>query len=284
MSQSQTAVLPPGKPKSPQGAEGGRPPVQSGEAGKNASKSTVPATRSKTGGRAPAGPPRPDNGSSAKQQGAASSAATGKSTGHAAESRGDAANPGLVKANLLALGTLFFLSIAVACLALYAIKGKVEVIATTEDGRIIKSVPLPVAFVTEPRVLSFADECLRDSFSHDFENYRRTMNYAKGCYTSEGGKAFDKAIEPTLLDIRQKRLVLSVTTEPPTIVRGPMLVAGRATWEVQSVLTLYYQGTRERFPAQQRLATMTIVRVPLEENLRAVSIDAIQLRPYVKTQ
>ena len=188
----------------------------------------------------------------------------------------------LVTANILMCGALLFSVIANVCLAWYAVSAKIALFATTETGKVIMPAPLQQAFVTEPRVLSFVDECLRDSFSHDFENYRRTMNRALPCYTSGGGKEFNKAIDPTLQEIRSKRLVVSITTEPPALIRGPMLIEGRATWEIQSVITLFYQGARDRYPPQTRLATVTVVRVPLEENLRGVSINAIQLKPYIR--
>src|SRR5690606_5137968 len=111
-------------------------------------------------------------------------------------------NKRLVRANMVTLGALLMSTIANVCLAWYATSAKVEVIGVTETGAVINPVPLAQAFVTEPRVLSFVDECLRESFSHDFENYRRTMNSAMSCYTSLGGKEFNKAIDATLLEIR----------------------------------------------------------------------------------
>lgn len=188
--------------------------------------------------------------------------------------------PRLIKANLLVLGAIFMISISNAGLVWYGTSAKREVIATTEDGKVTKQVPLSQAFVTESRVLGFVDECLRASFSHDFENYRRTFNAALTCYTSLGGKEFAKAINPLLLDIREKRIVMSVTAEPPALVRGPSLINGRAVWDVQTLVTLYFQGTRERFAPQRRVATVTVVRVPLEESPRGVAINAIQLAPY----
>lgn len=185
----------------------------------------------------------------------------------------------LVKANLLAFSGLLASLIANVCLVWYASSAKVEVIAVTETGQVINPVPLNRAFVTEPRVLSFVAECLRDSFSHDFENYRMTLNRAMPCYTSEGGKEFNKAIDPTLLEIRNKRLVSSITTEPPALVRGPMLMNGRVAWEVETVMTIYYQGARERYPTQRRAARVLVVRVPIEENPRGIAIHAIQLEP-----
>ena len=75
---------------------------------------------------------------------------------------------------------------------------------------------------------------------------------------------------------------MSVSNETPTIVRGPRLVGGVATWDVQVVMTMYFSGTRERFPSQQRLASVSVVRVPIEEDPRGIGINAIQLSPYVK--
>lgn len=186
----------------------------------------------------------------------------------------------LVQANLMALGGVLFLTIANLVLVWSLVSSKTEVIATTESGSIINPVPLPQAFVTDSRVLGFVDECVRASFAHDFENYRRTVNSVLPCYTSQGGKSFSRALEPLLEDIRSRRLVMSATMEPPAIVRGPYILGGRATWELETILTLHFQGTRERFPVIRRRASVMVVRVPLEENYRGVAIEAIQLSPY----
>jgi len=188
----------------------------------------------------------------------------------------------LVQANILLVATLFLLTVSNIGLAVYAQIRKVEIIATTESGALIRPVALPRAFVTTPRVLSFVEECLRDSFSHDFENYRRTMNLALNCYSQEGSKEFSRVMDPNLVEIRNKRVVMSVTTLPAALLRGPMLINGRATWEVNSVITLHYQGTRERYPSQSRNVIVTVVRVPIEENPVGIAINALQLSPYVK--
>ena len=180
------------------------------------------------------------------------------------------------------LGLVIFLAISNLVLAWYAVGRKVEVIAVTESGNLTHPIPVDQAFVTESRVLSFVDECLRSSFSHDFEIFRKTFNQALPCYTSGGGKELTKAIDPLLQDIKTRRLVMSVSNETPTIVRGPRLVGGVATWDVQVVMTMYFSGTRERFPSQQRLASVSVVRVPIEEDPRGIGINAIQLSPYVK--
>lgn len=188
--------------------------------------------------------------------------------------------PRLIKANLAAVFTLVLLGLANSVLVWSLLSSKTEVIAVNSAGAIINPVPLPEAFVTDARVIGFVDECVRASFSHDFENYRRTVNAALPCYTSQGGKSFSSALEPLLSDIRARRLVMSITLEPPTIVNGPFLLYGAATWELQTVISLYFHGTTERFPSVRRVANVMVTRVPLEENYQGVAIEAIQLRPY----
>ena len=184
----------------------------------------------------------------------------------------------LIKANLLALACLSGLVVSNLGLVWYSAQSKKEVIAITETGSIINPVPLPQAFVNDARVLSFTDTCLRESFSHDFENYRRTVNAAMSCYTRSGGEEFKKELEKTLQDVTQKRLVMSITLEPPSLIRGPYISSGRATWEVQTIVTIFYQGTQERYQPQTFAVNVTVTRVGLEESTSGISINAIQLR------
>ena len=186
----------------------------------------------------------------------------------------------LLGVNTLLFGAIFFVAAAIFAASIYLAQSKVEILGVTEDGRLFKPMPLNKAFVTESRVISVTDECLRRSFSHDFENYRATMNDAKPCYTSAGAKSIETAIDPILEDMKQKRVVMSVTTQPPIVSRGPFLRNGRVTWEMEAVITIYFQGARENFAPQMREVTATVVRVPPEENARGVAIESIQLAPY----
>lgn len=186
----------------------------------------------------------------------------------------------LIAANLLVLCLVVLLVCSDLFLLWYVEAKKVNVIAVTESGKIQNPVPLNNPLVTQARVVSFSDTCIRQAFSHDFEHYRSTMQAASACFTDSGYKSFLTAFDPLLQTIRTKRIVMSVTTEPPSIVNGPYLLGGRVTWDVQAVVTLLYQGTTERYPSQQRLATLQIVREPIESDPRGIAIDSIQLAPY----
>lgn len=186
----------------------------------------------------------------------------------------------LISANLFLFAAIFILCVTNFFTFWFLSKSKVEVIAVTETGQLAYPAPLNVANVPDSRVLGFVDECVRASFSHDFENYRRTMNHARECYTTLGRTSFMTAFEPLLQDIVDRRLVMSVTTETPVVVRGPYLFRGVVAWDVETVITLFFHGTRERFPQQRRAASIRVVQVPLEENPRGLGLEAIQLAPY----
>lgn len=181
---------------------------------------------------------------------------------------------------IILVATVLTLVLIDGALLIRLVKGRTDVVAMSDTGAVIKTSPLDEAFVTEPRMLSTVDECIRRSFSHDFVNYRLTFNDALPCYTESGGKAFAAAIDTYLKDLRERRLVMTSTTEPAAVARGPYKSDGRITWDVQVPVTLYYNGQSGSFTPLQRLATVRVVRVPLEENIRAVAIDSMQLSPY----
>jgi hypothetical protein len=183
---------------------------------------------------------------------------------------------------MVAVAAVLMLLLIDGALLIRLVNGRTDVVAISETGAVIKTVPLQEAFVTETRMLSTVDECIRSSFSHDFVNYRRTFNAAMPCYTESGGKAYATAIDPFLKDLRERRLVMASTTEPATVARGPYISGGRVTWDVQTPVTLYYNGQSGSFPPLLRLATVRVVRVPLEEKTRGVAIDSMQLAPYQK--
>jgi len=47
---------------------------------------------------------------------------------------------------------------------------------------------------------------------------------------------------------------------------------------------MFFSGTKERYAPQQRIANISIVRVPIEEDARGIGINAIQLAPYAPSR
>jgi hypothetical protein len=186
----------------------------------------------------------------------------------------------LIYASIPLAGALFIMSITTFLMLWRISTQKTDIIAATDSGQIIRTEALTKPMVSESKVLSFSDECIRATFSHDFVNFRRTTNEALKCYTTDGAKAMGAALQPILDDLKARRLVMSSSPDTPVLYNGPYILDGRVTWEVRVPVKLMFQGQGNRFPAIDKLAMMQIVRVPLEENARAISTNSIQLKPY----
>lgn len=154
-----------------------------------------------------------------------------------------------------------------------------QVIAATDSGRIIPVVALNEPHVSDSRVLAFAEECTRRAFSHDFVNFRTSMVAASTCFTSRGSKMFDLAMDPLLKDLVQRRMVMSVSVEPPVVVQGPYLRNGRVVWRVQTKMQLFRDGSKERVMPQAFIVEMDVARVELEETPRGIAIGEFNVRP-----
>lgn len=184
------------------------------------------------------------------------------------------------------LGLTVVLSITVALLALaLAVTGfflgskRIYPVAVDGSGRVVPLVPLDKPYVTDTRVLGFVDECLRRSFSHDFENYRQTINAAKQCYTPTGAVEYEAAIAPLINDLVQKNTVMSVSLGASVMSRR-YVRDGVQVWETQTPMTMNRRGSRETLQPVQFMVTTLVVRVPLEHDVRGIAIRAINVAPY----
>lgn len=154
-----------------------------------------------------------------------------------------------------------------------------EVLAVTETGRIIPLVPLDKPYVSDARIIGFADECIRAAFGHDFLNFRTTMAAARNCFTVDGGRNFDSAIAPLLSDIQERRMVMAATLQPAVIVSSTVRSGGVKTWVVQTKMTLFREGTKDRVAPVTYIVDLVIERVPLEDSVRGISVSQINVRP-----
>ncbi|MEJ8837591.1 DotI/IcmL family type IV secretion protein [Ramlibacter sp. AN1133] len=155
-----------------------------------------------------------------------------------------------------------------------------QLLGITESGRVVPLVPLDKPYVSDSRVLGFADECTRQAFSHDFVNFRLTQAEAGQCFTASGAESFARAMAPLLEDLEQRRMVMSITPiAPPTVVRTFKRGGEVYSWAVQSVITLNREGTRERMTPTSYVVDLVIERVPLEESVRGISVAQINMRP-----
>jgi intracellular multiplication protein IcmL len=160
-----------------------------------------------------------------------------------------------------------------------AVTKRPPVVAMTDAGRIVPLVPLNKPYVTDSRVLAFAEECTRRAFAHDFVNYRATMASASQCFTSYGAQMYVGAMDAMLKELLERRMVMSASVESPVIVKGPYERQGRVAWRVQTKMQLFREGTKERITPQSFIVEMEVVRVELEESTRGISVGEFNVKP-----
>lgn len=176
--------------------------------------------------------------------------------------------------------TVAVISSITSCVGIYMAFSKTPIaIAATDQGRVIPLIPLDKPYVTDSRVLSFVEECGRKSFSHDFKNFRMTLEEASKCFTTDGSRMYLGAMDEMLHKLETQRMIMSVSMEPPVVVRGPVMLNGRATWYVQSKIMLFREGQQERITPQSYVLETTVVRVDLEESVRGIAVNEFFLTP-----
>lgn len=187
--------------------------------------------------------------------------------------------PKVLRVLLFQSAAIVVLVVALAVSFYVAATKRPEVLAVTDTGRIIPLVPLDQPYVSDARIVGFADECVRAAFGHDFLNFRSTMASARECFTTSGGRSFEEAISPLLKDIQERRMVMAVTLQPAIIVSSAVRSGKVKTWVVQTKMTLFREGTKDRVAPVTYIVDLVVERVPLEDSVRGISVSQINVRP-----
>ncbi len=192
--------------------------------------------------------------------------------------QGSADNRKLISISLVLTASVVILVVLNIFLVRRVVQGQPDPIAVTDTGTVIPVTPLNQRYVTESQAISYTQQCVQQAFSHDFANYRLTFEQSTQCFTPEGVKSYAATMQPLLEKIRKKRLTMSVS-EGPFVVAQAGELDGTYTWQVQGRVTLYLQGTTSDYPPEAFDATINVVRVPLQENVRGISLSTISLSP-----
>ncbi|MBS0454092.1 MAG: DotI/IcmL family type IV secretion protein [Proteobacteria bacterium] len=154
-----------------------------------------------------------------------------------------------------------------------------EVIAATNDGRVVPIIPLDQPYVSDARVLGYVDECARQVFSHDFLHWRTTLQNSKTCFTEKGGDAVEEALAPWVKDIVQRELTMSVSMADTPVIAKRGEFNGNFAWRVQAPISLFRRGTKVSDIPRPFILQVVVRRVGLDQNPRGIAIDSLQLVP-----
>lgn len=160
---------------------------------------------------------------------------------------------------------------------------KTALIALDTRGVPIPVVPLNKQIFPDSRVIQFAEECIRKSFSHDFLHFGETIPEAQDCFTPDVGDEYVRSMDGYIKLMKDRRMVMAVTVARPSrvlrVYKKQTQFGEGIAWDMESAVDIYFEGRSERIPPQRNKISMTVIRVPLEENPRGILIDKFFVGP-----
>lgn len=184
----------------------------------------------------------------------------------------------LLNGNLI-IGVALILSMSLNIIQ-FVFRPKPDYFAITEDGRIIRLVPLSEPMVNSDTVLQFTQKTITKSFSLDFDpqNLRDKLQSLRGDYTKDGYSALLAQMDSSGLieKIRSRRLVSSAVATGAPVVSREFVENGIYTWEAQMPVSLTLTGQNER-KSYDFLFIVNVQRIPTVDNARGIAISSMRI-------
>jgi hypothetical protein len=146
-------------------------------------------------------------------------------------------------------------------------------------GEAVPLVRLDVARYTDARVQADAEETLRITFAHDFQNYGDTIEAMSDRYTPEGFEQVKQQLAPFIKQMRERRYVMSASIERPAIVVDGRTIRGVYVWTVQSEIVVNRLGENDHMTPTPFYVTMKIQQVPLDMNIAGIATASLDMSP-----
>lgn len=160
---------------------------------------------------------------------------------------------------------------------------QIAAFAVGPDARVTPSISLDQPYLSEARVVGFADECLRRVFAHDFLHHAQTVPQAQECFTPASGDEFAQMLQPRIKLMEKERMVMGgnvIAVPRVTRVYKKNWGLGDAQhWDMEAIVELYMEGKNARIAPERQLVRMTVTRVPLQQTPRGVQFSSFKVTP-----
>lgn len=146
--------------------------------------------------------------------------------------------------------------------------------ATTEDGRLIPTVPLSDPNLSNPALMSWSAQAATEVMTFGFNDYKRRLQESSRNFTRTGWATFTNALDRSRIIemVEASQQVVSATPSSAPILISEGVDRGVYQWIVDVPLTIKYQsGSSVR--GDNLLVKLVIVRVPKLESSNGVAIN-----------
>lgn len=146
--------------------------------------------------------------------------------------------------------------------------------ATTEDGRLIPTVPLSDPNLSNPALMSWSAQAATEVMTFGFNDYKRRLQESSRNFTRTGWATFTNALDRSRIIemVEASQQVVSATPSSAPILISEGVDRGVYQWIVDVPLSIKYQsGSSVR--GDNLLVKLVIVRVPKLESSNGVAIN-----------
>lgn len=195
---------------------------------------------------------------------------------------GDVVRKLIMAVVVLAVGLVIALIAAVVASRVAADK-RMAVLAVDRKGTLVPTVSLDQPYLSEARVVDFADECLRRIFAHDFLHHTLTMPQAQECFTPASGDEFATMMQPRIKLMEEQRMVMasSVISRPRVtrVYKKDWGLGEAQHWDMEALVELSMEGKASRIPPERQIVRLTVTRVPLQQTPKGVQFANFKVAP-----
>ena len=146
--------------------------------------------------------------------------------------------------------------------------------ATTQDGRLIRMVPLSQPNLSNPALLSWVAQAATEVMTFGFHDYQNRLQESSRYFTQDGWASFSNSLKASrfIERIEQNQQVVTAAPRSAPIVVQESIVNGRYEWTVELPLKLTFEAGSE-IDTRNWLVTLRVVRVQQLESPNGLGIE-----------
>lgn len=170
------------------------------------------------------------------------------------------------------------LAFALAALAgdLWLRRTAVVPIAATPDGRLIPLTPLDEPVMSDAALKNWAVSAVTEAFTLGHHDWRLRLSSIREHFTDSGYQSFLKGLDDSLFleRLRKNLQVASAAARGAPVITDTRVIDGRVGWSIEFPIVVTFAAGRRRI-AQELVAQVLIMRVPLSDRVRGIGIEQL---------
>lgn len=161
-----------------------------------------------------------------------------------------------------------------ALAAMYIFQPSPQSFAVSPRGVVTKLVPLTEP-VGQAGIVNFANQCIIDSYSLDFQNWEKQLGELGSCYTESGYNTYMQAVTPLKERVVEGRYITAAGLSAPAVIVKSGVIDGVLKYRLRAGVVIGFEGQTKRIATQNWQVDVILDRVPVSKNPIGYAISSI---------